>query len=146
MGPWSVLQPRLTEWPVTTSDFTPHETVGPETAKSTHRDGQFVFPLLPHAPLTLFPYRLPSSGACRAGGIQGTVPAPSSLEHLQVLRTCCSFLQQSGLWGGREGRGEAAGSSSTSKGSQLLSWPHMQAGRWVRDCCSRSSQHPLWSG
>lgn len=55
-------------------------------------------------------YRLPSSAAFRAGGIQGTVPAPSSLEHLQVLRTCCSFLQWPRLHEGEweEGRQQAA--------------------------------------
>lgn len=42
-------------------------------------------------------YRLPSCAAFRAGGIQGTVPAPSSIEHQQVLPTCCSFLQWSRL-------------------------------------------------
>lgn len=108
----------------TSSNFTPYETVSSRQPSLPNRNGQFVFPLLPHAPLTLF-----CAGSCpwclQSRWNLGHCPCSVILRASPGVSTHCSFLQHTRLCGGREGRGEAAGS----KGSQLLSWPHRQAGR-----------------
>lgn len=91
MGPWSVLQPHLTAWPVEVPR--PQMTSRPmRLSQVPSRDAPVRLPPLPHAP------PLSSCTGSLPWGLQnrrdpGTAPAPS-LEHLQAL--CTSALSCSG--------------------------------------------------